>query len=330
MQIKVTKEKAIKVLNKRITEIDAYSFEPNSWKNKTKNDVMEIFGDLTKSLQISFINFNTPVTESKSEVLEKGKKEAKELIKSYIENIEEYILEPNKNIDPKVLLNIKIKNLEQESNSHILKNNALETELLSNESEISNYKNKIQSLEKNTVQLNDISLSKLLTLISNLPVRQLIRLISIIIGVIGFSFFIGKVYKETSFRNSEYNLNRKYEKALNEKMILIDSLKSLKSNVISDYSPKNTKIDIVIFNSNSKAVSVEFENISKNNNKIKSTGVSIHPRSFGKISLEKSNYRLFVKKFIDYKKDATTEKKNIIDSIIRINEKDDIKVINIK
>ena len=82
MQLKIPTEKAIEILEKRKSEIGGLNFEPKVWKGKTENDLKEIFdGFDTKWLQISQINFETPFSDMKYEVLEKGKRQAK---KAYI------------------------------------------------------------------------------------------------------------------------------------------------------------------------------------------------------------------------------------------------------
>ena len=43
MNLKIPKDKAIKILRQRIAELSEYNFNPKAWKGKTENDLKEIF-----------------------------------------------------------------------------------------------------------------------------------------------------------------------------------------------------------------------------------------------------------------------------------------------
>ncbi|MBF1997175.1 hypothetical protein H0I59_02225, partial [Flavobacterium psychrophilum] len=67
---------------------------------------------------------------------------------------------------------------------------------------------KIQSLEKNTVQLTDITIKKIVMLISHLPISEVITFISIFLAIIGFSFWIGTTVQENLNKNEQFNSNK--------------------------------------------------------------------------------------------------------------------------
>ena len=328
MKLNVPKEKAIKILERRLSEIDKFDFEPNSWKNKTKNDIMEIFNDLTKSFQVGFINFNTPLKDSKLKILEKGKKEARELIKSYIQSINDYHIEKKFEIDPNFIIKNELNRFKTNNVSLVKENDKLNSIITRQNITLEENKRKIQDLIDNTVQLSNISIKKLFKIIGSLPSKQILVFSGIITTILGSSFLLGKSFKENSFKNEEFELKRKYENAVIEKNNSIDSIKLLMDNHKSTL-PKNKELKVVIYNSLDEGISINFENISKNKNKIKSIGTSIRPKSFGTIILKKFNYKWSVKKFINYKKNAITEKNIYKENIIRVNEDDELKLIKI-
>ncbi|MBG6063441.1 hypothetical protein IWX83_003251 [Flavobacterium sp. CG_9.1] len=46
MELKIPKDKAIEILEKRKSEIDVYGFEPKVWKHTTEDNLKDIFGGL--------------------------------------------------------------------------------------------------------------------------------------------------------------------------------------------------------------------------------------------------------------------------------------------
>ena len=163
MQLKIPTEKAIEILEKRKSEIGGLNFEPKVWKGKTENDLKEIFdGFDTKWLQISQINFETPFSDMKYEVLEKGKRQAKQYLESYIEQIKEY----------STIKNIRNKENEKyfENENRALKGQLSETISNANViledrnqtlSELNEKNKQIVNLKENTVQLSEITINKL-------------------------------------------------------------------------------------------------------------------------------------------------------------------------
>ena len=90
MKLKIPDNKAIEILSKRIRELNDFDFQAKVWKDKTINDLHEIFslGD-TKWLQVSGLKFDTYIESEKFQLLQQGKLQAKQLLESYIEQITE-------------------------------------------------------------------------------------------------------------------------------------------------------------------------------------------------------------------------------------------------
>src|SRR5690606_1465756 len=93
MQLKIPFEEAIRILEKRKSEILLNDFDHKVWKGKTENDLKEIFAGMDyKWLQISQLDFEAPFTsdQNKREVFNRGKRQAEQFLDSYIEQIQEY------------------------------------------------------------------------------------------------------------------------------------------------------------------------------------------------------------------------------------------------
>lgn len=217
MQLKIPTVKAIEILEKRKSELGTFDFEPKVWKGKTENDLREIFdGFDTKWLQISQINFDTPFSDMKYEVLEKGKKQANQYLESYIEQIKEYS---------------EIQNLQHEENENYFENQnrALKNQLseaissaniiLEDRTQILselNDKNKeVTNLKENTVQLSEITINKLFGLLKNLPIGQIAALFGSIFAIIGFAFYFGTLIQEKSNMDNEFELREKLNNSKN-------------------------------------------------------------------------------------------------------------------
>ena len=241
MKLKVPAKDAIDILSNRRSEIDYYDFDPVVWKGKTENDLKEIFdlGDF-KWTQISQIKFTTVLTDKKNQVFENGKKQAKDFLASYIEQIEKYseIQSREEKQSEKIFeeenikLNLEISKLLHSSNILLEERNSYLEEI--------NVKNeKINHLENNTVQLDKITLNKLFILIKNLPLGQTVGLLTTFFGIVGFSYFLGNMVKENTYLKEDYKKQQEIDslkfkhKALeveNRKVNL--ELKKLKNNEI--------------------------------------------------------------------------------------------------
>jgi hypothetical protein len=231
MELKIPKDKAIEILKKRKGEIDLIGFEPKVWKHTTEDNLKEIFGGLDfKWTQISDISFSSPYSEISSSVFDKGKLQAKKYLDSYIEQISEFTEIQNSLVKEKERFfeqenkNLKSRLIEVVTNS----NKKLEdcNELLFD----INAKNiEIKTLKENTVQLNEITLNKLLGLIKNLPIRQAIGLFTVLFGIIGFSYWLGTTIKANSLLKSEYELQAKINELNFDKQKLDNNIFKLKT-----------------------------------------------------------------------------------------------------
>lgn len=232
MKLNILKEQAIKILKDRLSEIEQFDFNPKAWKDRTENDLREIFpiGSM-QWYQISNIQFETYVTTEKLKFFNEGKDTARKLINSYIEFIEEYsIVEEQKQ-------NFKEKDYEQKF-SELLKDwndlvpgynvmlKKYDVQLATNETLLENIESKNQEIElikSETIQLDNVSLNKLLKVFFNLSLFQIITTITVFIGVIIASFSIGKLYQENvgnnqlfEYKTENNNLNNEIVKLKNK------------------------------------------------------------------------------------------------------------------
>lgn len=241
MRLKIPIEAAIEIITERKDEIWQYNFDPQVWKDKTQNDLREIFelGD-NKWLQISGLQFTSYLPGEKHQALEKGKRQADEYLTSYIERINKYAEIHSKSI-------INEENLYKEENKKLSVDLTnlydYSTNLLEEKSlllkDINNKDLRINYLENNTVQLDDITLEKIAGLIKNLPIKQTVGLVTTFFTILGFTFYLGTIFKENHYLKSEYikqveldNLNKRLikseadiNKLKNENKVLTDSSK---------------------------------------------------------------------------------------------------------
>ncbi len=240
MNLLIPENNAIKILSKRIGELNDFDFQAKVWKDKTINDLHEIYsvGD-TKWLQVSQLKFNTFIDSEKYEILKLGKLQAKQLLESYIEQIIEFSkIRKEKTIIEEDNYKKKYSELLAEWNKIVPDYNELLKEkdkLLETiefkEQEKQEQKKEINSLKENTVQLSNISLSKLFKLIFNLPIGQIIAFFAIIIAIIGGSFKLGILYSDSISKNEQYELR-----------IERDNLKTENKKLKSDIEFKDLKI----------------------------------------------------------------------------------------
>lgn len=221
MELKIPKESAIAILEKRKSEIDKPGFEPKVWKHTTEDNLKEIFGGLDfKYQQIQGLTFSSQFSEFSANALAKGKLQAKKYLDSYIEQINDFtdiqsnIIEENERHFEQENKDLKSQMMEVISKSNSLledRNNLL--------SDINTKNSEIKSLRENTVQLNEITLNKLFGLIKNLPIGQTIGLFTALFGIIGFSYWLGTTIKENSFLKTEFKLQTEINqlKSRNEK-----------------------------------------------------------------------------------------------------------------
>jgi hypothetical protein len=215
MKLKIPTEQAIKILLGRLAEIDGYGFNPKAWKDRTENDLREIFplGSM-QWLQISSINFDTFVTSEKTKILSEGKDTARKLIASYIEFIGEY----SKTAEEKQI--IKDNDFEQKYYELLKKWNDLvpgynelikkyDSQLTTSQGQLEDLNIRDQEIERiksESIQLDNVSFKKLWTALFNLPTGQLIGIFSTFVALLIGAFTLGTLYERTIANNELFDL----------------------------------------------------------------------------------------------------------------------------
>lgn len=238
MNLKIPTEQAIKILQNRHAEIDSYGFNPKAWKDRTENDLREIFPLGSKQwLQISSINFETFVTSEKIKVLAEGKDTARKLITSYIEFLREYsTMAEQKQI-------IKDKDFEQKYDDVLKKWNKLvpdynelirkyDDQLTTSQSQLEEIRTRddeIERIKSETIQLDNVSFKKLWSALFSLQIGKLIGIFSTLFAFLIGAFTLGTLYERTSANNELFDLrnSQKQIQEQNEKIkFSYDSLKN--------------------------------------------------------------------------------------------------------
>ncbi|MCO5241837.1 MAG: hypothetical protein M9904_17480 [Chitinophagaceae bacterium] len=253
MQLKIPAGQAIQILQDRLKEIDAYNFNPKAWKNKTENDLREIFplGSM-QWLQVSNLQFDTFVTLEKAKVLAEGKETARQLITSYIDFIKQYSkIAEQKQIIKEKDFEQKYYDLLKEWNELVPGYNDLvkkyDEQLTSAEGLLETIDLKdheIERIKNETIQLDNVSFKKLWAALFNLPTGQLIAVFSTFLALLIGAFTLGTLYERTSANNELFDL-RNSNKQLQEQNERIrtsyDSLKNTQP--IFQDTTKHTKMD---------------------------------------------------------------------------------------
>ncbi len=238
MNLKIPKNNAIQILRQRITELSDYNFNSKAWKDKTENDLKEIFPiGSTQWLQISTIQFDTFITSDKHRVLLEGKDTGQRLLNSYIDFIENYseiaeqkqlITESNYQDKYNKLLS-EWNTLVPQWNDLLKKNQATLVESEAKKQQIENLNTEIVQIKKNTVQFDNISVGEVLKAIKNLPFVQLFGVVGFLLAIIVGSFKLGLMFQENSMNSTNYQMNKQND--TNQELIIqkdkqIDELKT--------------------------------------------------------------------------------------------------------
>ncbi|MEX2565670.1 MAG: hypothetical protein WD431_06995 [Cyclobacteriaceae bacterium] len=253
MNLKIPNNKAIDILRKRIAELESFNFQPNVWRVKTENDLKEIFplGD-SKASQVSMIYFTTSNESKRAQFMRDGKSQARQLLESYIEQIQEYskiqqekeALQENKISKKYADLLEKWNDLVHEHTS-LLKEKNQSYEIIERKAiEISNRDSEIYHLKKNTVQVGNISLLKLLKLVFSLPVGQVVAFFLTIIGILTGFFKLGEMYSANKSENEKYDIRKMNDDLKEENINLQLKLEELYLGIDSLEKIKNTTPNI--------------------------------------------------------------------------------------
>ena len=221
MKLLIPKDKAIQILQDRISGIYAYDFNAEVWKERTVLDLKEIFPlGSTQYLKIQFPRFDTFIVADKHKVMLEAQKTAEQILKSYIEFINEYskVAEERKVIIEKDF-KAKYYDLLKDRNEVVTEYNALlknyEEQLDKNSKlvdEAEDLLNQIKTIRKDTIQLDNVSLSKLSKAFFNLPLWQIVTTFSIIIAIIIGTFGLGNVYQKNEDNNQMFDLKTEINK----------------------------------------------------------------------------------------------------------------------
>lgn len=233
MKLLIPKEKAIQILQDRISGLYAYDFNPEAWKERTVLDLKEIFPiGSTQYLKIQFLRFDTYVVADKHKVMLEAQKTAEQVLKSYIEFINEYskVAEERKIIKEKDF-ETKYYELLKERNEIVTDYNGLiknYEEQLDTNSELldqaENLNNQIETIRRDTIQIDNVSFSKLSKAFFNLPVWQIVTTFSVIIAIIVGVFGLGSIYQKNEANNQIFDYKTeiktlKDERELNSKIL---------------------------------------------------------------------------------------------------------------
>lgn len=283
MNLKIPADQAIQILQARLAEINDYAFNPKAWKDRTENDLREIFplGSM-QWLQVSQIHFDTFVTAEKAKVMAEGRDTAKELIESYIDFIRQYSkIAQQKQVIKEKDYEQKYKNLLKEWNDLIPGYNELVKKY---DDQLTYSEELLETIEANdkenerikseTIQLDNVSFKKLWKALFNLPIGQLIGFFSTFLALIIAAFSLGTLYEKTN-SNIELFDTRNTNKELqnqNEKLKFSnDSLRTemKKSYVVvqveqPDEATTNSILKIIRRLPNVQKLEKEVETLSKN------------------------------------------------------------------
>ena len=203
MNLKVPKNKAIAILEKRKSEIYKPGFESKVWQGTVEEDLKAIFGFLdSRWLKVSQIRFDSNIESEKINVFETARKHASRFMDTFIEQIEEYsTIKEDAEIESEAVYKNKYRGSQQEIKQIL---NQLEEAIrIANENfqEVKKQDAEIIRLRNNTVQLEDITLKKLFNLLGNLPIKQIAVLISIVFGVLAFAGWLGALIEKGTNRS---------------------------------------------------------------------------------------------------------------------------------
>lgn len=215
MRLLIPKDKAIKILQDRISGLDEYNFNSEAWKERTVLDLKEIFPlGSTQYIKIQFLNFETYISSEKQKVFAEAKATAKKVLNSYIDFINEYsqVAEEKKVIKEKDFEQ-KYYDLLKDRNQVVTDYNDLVKnyeEQIETNSELIDKLNdtdrQLQTVKADTIQLDNISVLKLWKAFLNLPLWQIVSFFSVLVAIIIGSFALGKTYAENASNTQQFDL----------------------------------------------------------------------------------------------------------------------------
>jgi hypothetical protein len=254
MNLLINKDKAIKILRDRLAELDDFNFNHKAWKDRTVLDLKEIFPlGSSQWLQVSQISFTTFVTSEKNKVLNGGKATARKLINSYIDFINEYssVAEERQVIKERdyeqkyVDLLKKWNELVPQYHELLNKYDKQLDDTISIQDQLDERENEINRIKSETIQLDNVSFSKLTKAFFNLQVWQIVTVFSIAIGVFVGAFSIGKVYQENASNNILFDIKSE-NKELKDNLKKTESILEGKNKEIIQLTDKQREMEKII------------------------------------------------------------------------------------
>ena len=233
MKLLIPKDKAIQILQDRISGIYAYNFNAEAWRERTVLDLKEIFPPgSTQYVKIQFLRFDTFVVSDKHRVMVEAQQTAEQILKSYIEFIDEYSkvaeereIITEKNFETKYYELLKDRNEIVSDYNELIKNYEEQLDTTSGLlDQKENLLNQIDTIRKDTIQIDNVSFSKLSKAFFNLPIWQIVTTFSVIIAIIIGMFGLGSVYQKNEDNNQIFDYKTeiktlKDEKELNNKIL---------------------------------------------------------------------------------------------------------------
>jgi hypothetical protein len=248
MKLLIPKDKAIQILQDRISGLQVYGFNAEAWKERTVLDLKEIFPRCsTQYLKIQNLRFATFVVAEKRKVMLEAQKTTTQILKSFIEFINEYSkVAGERNVIKEKDFETKYYELLKERNEIVTDYNGLlknyekqldtNSELLDQEE---NLNNQIDTIRRETIQIDNISFNKLIKASFNLPIWQIVTAISIIGAVIVGVFGLGSIYQKNEDNNQIFdykteNNTLKSEREINNKSLSIKDKELVKMKTLVD------------------------------------------------------------------------------------------------
>lgn len=243
MNLNIPASDAIEIFDKRLSEIDSTSFDSTAWKARTSNDCKSIFSlGSFRWLQVESLKFETFISKDKEEALRNGKNTARQLIKSFIEDIQVYSqIEDAKFAREQDNYKIKYGELLKEWNDLVPVYNKAIEEKSKVEVEAAQALAEIETIKERTIPIEDVTLFILFKAVHKLSIPKLIAFYATILAILGGVILIGTKLEENKSIRDQYDLRKEIE-MLNGSLLQIQEKYLLQSNQVNLLS---TKLDSV-------------------------------------------------------------------------------------
>jgi hypothetical protein len=241
MNLKVSKEKAIEIFNKRLSESKVTNLNVEAWKEKVLHDCQQIFGAASSPWfsisKLQYFDFDGKVNI-------KALLTARKLIEGFISQINDYVIDKSgplyQPVGQRKQLDYEAKydELLTEWNDLVTKHNELlkdfeakDDEVMGNEALLLEKEIEIKELQENTLQIGNITLGKLFNALS---LGQIVAIITTAAALIGVGYTMGAIVESTKANNESFELrtdNVRVNQMLKQKNVTIDSLRTVNNNL---------------------------------------------------------------------------------------------------